>query len=107
MEISEFIGRTITLFHLVDSRIPRRINLKVLPMSNAGENRFLTVPHKNKYTCSQKTKRLSSTVRAFSRTTTFHRSILVSQLWLSMSLCFSNELMFYSIHLQILDTILV
>ncbi|MDZ4752116.1 MAG: hypothetical protein SGI87_10905, partial [Flavobacteriales bacterium] len=28
MEISEFIGRTITLLHRVDSRIPQRINLK-------------------------------------------------------------------------------
>ncbi|MDZ4750134.1 MAG: hypothetical protein SGI87_00870 [Flavobacteriales bacterium] len=36
MEISEFIGRTITLFHLVDSRIPQRINLKMLPKRNAG-----------------------------------------------------------------------
>gem|GEM_PF-4740395 len=26
MEISEFIGRTITLFYRVDSRIPQRIN---------------------------------------------------------------------------------
>gem|GEM_PF-3205994 len=36
MEISEFIGRTITLFHRVDSRIPQRITLKMLPMRNAG-----------------------------------------------------------------------
>jgi len=36
MEISEFIGRTITLLHRVDSRIPQRINLKMLPMCNAG-----------------------------------------------------------------------
>ncbi|MDZ4751045.1 MAG: hypothetical protein SGI87_05470 [Flavobacteriales bacterium] len=35
MEISEFIGRTVTLFHRVDSRIPQRINLKLLPMRNA------------------------------------------------------------------------
>ncbi|MDZ4750046.1 MAG: hypothetical protein SGI87_00425 [Flavobacteriales bacterium] len=32
MEISEFIGRTFTLLHRVDSRIPQRINLKTLPM---------------------------------------------------------------------------
>jgi len=36
MEISEFIGRTITLLHRVDSRIPQRINLKKLPMRSAG-----------------------------------------------------------------------
>ncbi|MDZ4750040.1 MAG: hypothetical protein SGI87_00395 [Flavobacteriales bacterium] len=36
MEISEFIGRTITLLHRVDSRISQRINLKMLPMCNAG-----------------------------------------------------------------------
>ena len=36
MEISEFIGRTITLLHRVDSRIPQRIILKTLPMRNAG-----------------------------------------------------------------------
>jgi len=36
MEISEFIGRTITVIHRVDSRIPQRINLKTLPMRNAG-----------------------------------------------------------------------
>ncbi|MDZ4751521.1 MAG: hypothetical protein SGI87_07910 [Flavobacteriales bacterium] len=36
MVISEFIGRTVTLFHRVDSRIPERINLKMLPMRNAG-----------------------------------------------------------------------
>jgi len=36
MEISEFITRTITLFHRVDSRIPQRINPKMLPMRNAG-----------------------------------------------------------------------
>ncbi|MDZ4752746.1 MAG: hypothetical protein SGI87_14100 [Flavobacteriales bacterium] len=36
MEISEFIGRTITLLHRVDSRIPQRINSKTLPMRNAG-----------------------------------------------------------------------
>ncbi|MDZ4750585.1 MAG: hypothetical protein SGI87_03135 [Flavobacteriales bacterium] len=36
MEISEFIGRTITLLHRVYSRIPQRINLKTLPMHNAG-----------------------------------------------------------------------
>ncbi len=36
MEISEFIGRTITLLHRVDSRIPQRINLKTLPMRNTG-----------------------------------------------------------------------
>ena len=36
MEISEFIGRTITLLHRVDSRIPQRINIKTLPMRNAG-----------------------------------------------------------------------
>jgi len=36
MEISEYIGRTITLLHRVDSRIPQRINLKTLPMRNAG-----------------------------------------------------------------------
>ncbi|MDZ4750619.1 MAG: hypothetical protein SGI87_03305 [Flavobacteriales bacterium] len=36
MEISEFIGRTSTLLHRVDSRIPHRINLKKLPMRNAG-----------------------------------------------------------------------
>ncbi|MDZ4752280.1 MAG: hypothetical protein SGI87_11735 [Flavobacteriales bacterium] len=36
MEISEFIGRSITLFHRVDSRIPQRINIKTLPMRNAG-----------------------------------------------------------------------
>ncbi|MDZ4750720.1 MAG: hypothetical protein SGI87_03815, partial [Flavobacteriales bacterium] len=36
VEISEFISRTITLLHRVDSRIPRRINLKTLPMRNAG-----------------------------------------------------------------------
>ncbi|MDZ4749986.1 MAG: hypothetical protein SGI87_00110, partial [Flavobacteriales bacterium] len=36
MEISEFIGRTITLVHRVDSRIPQRINLKSLPMRNVG-----------------------------------------------------------------------
>ncbi|MDZ4751641.1 MAG: hypothetical protein SGI87_08520 [Flavobacteriales bacterium] len=36
MEISEFTGRTITLLHRVDSRIPQRINLKTLPMRNAG-----------------------------------------------------------------------
>ncbi|MDZ4750278.1 MAG: hypothetical protein SGI87_01600 [Flavobacteriales bacterium] len=36
MEISEFIGRTITLLHRVDSRIPQHINLKTLPMRNAG-----------------------------------------------------------------------
>ncbi|MDZ4750888.1 MAG: hypothetical protein SGI87_04655 [Flavobacteriales bacterium] len=35
IEISEFRGRTITLFHRVDSRIPQRINLKILPMRNA------------------------------------------------------------------------
>jgi len=35
MEISEFIGRTITLFHRADSRIPQRKNLKTLPMRNA------------------------------------------------------------------------
>ncbi|MDZ4752041.1 MAG: hypothetical protein SGI87_10530 [Flavobacteriales bacterium] len=35
MEISEFTGRTITLLHRVDSRIPQRINLKTLPMRNA------------------------------------------------------------------------
>ncbi|MDZ4751499.1 MAG: hypothetical protein SGI87_07800 [Flavobacteriales bacterium] len=36
MEISEFIGRTITFLHRLDSRIPQRINLKTLPMRNAG-----------------------------------------------------------------------
>jgi len=36
MEISEFIGRTITLLHRVDSRIAQRINPKMLPMRNAG-----------------------------------------------------------------------
>ncbi|MDZ4750350.1 MAG: hypothetical protein SGI87_01960 [Flavobacteriales bacterium] len=36
MEISEFTGRTITLFHRVDSRIQQRINLKMIPMRNAG-----------------------------------------------------------------------
>ncbi|MDZ4751329.1 MAG: hypothetical protein SGI87_06910, partial [Flavobacteriales bacterium] len=36
MEISEFIGRTITLLHRVDSRIPQGINLKTLPMRNVG-----------------------------------------------------------------------
>jgi len=36
MEISEFTDRTITLLHRVDSRIPQRINLKTLPMRNAG-----------------------------------------------------------------------
>jgi len=36
MEISEFIGRTITLLHRLDSRIPQRINLKTLLMRNAG-----------------------------------------------------------------------
>jgi len=35
-EISEFIGRTINMLHRVDSRIPQRMNLKMLPMSNAG-----------------------------------------------------------------------
>ncbi|MDZ4750781.1 MAG: hypothetical protein SGI87_04120 [Flavobacteriales bacterium] len=35
-EKSDFIGRTITLLHRVDSRIPQRINLKTLPMRNAG-----------------------------------------------------------------------
>ncbi|MDZ4752831.1 MAG: hypothetical protein SGI87_14535 [Flavobacteriales bacterium] len=32
IEISGFIGRTITLFHRADSRILQRINLKMLPM---------------------------------------------------------------------------
>ncbi len=36
MEFSEFMGRTITLFHRVDSRIPQRISLKMLPMRHAG-----------------------------------------------------------------------
>ncbi|MDZ4751609.1 MAG: hypothetical protein SGI87_08355 [Flavobacteriales bacterium] len=36
MEISEFIGRTITLLHRVDSRISQRIILMMLPMRNAG-----------------------------------------------------------------------
>ncbi|MDZ4751163.1 MAG: hypothetical protein SGI87_06070 [Flavobacteriales bacterium] len=36
MEISEFTDRTITMFHRVDSRIPQRINPKMLPMRNAG-----------------------------------------------------------------------
>jgi len=36
MEISEFRGRTITLLHRVDSRIPQRNNLKTLPMRNVG-----------------------------------------------------------------------
>ncbi|MDZ4750136.1 MAG: hypothetical protein SGI87_00880 [Flavobacteriales bacterium] len=36
MEISEFRGRTITLLHRIDSRIPQRINIKTLPMRNAG-----------------------------------------------------------------------
>ncbi|MDZ4752319.1 MAG: hypothetical protein SGI87_11935, partial [Flavobacteriales bacterium] len=36
MEMSEFIGRTITLLHRLDSRIPQRINLKTLPMRKAG-----------------------------------------------------------------------
>jgi len=36
MEISEFIGQTITLLHRVDSRIPQRIKLKTLPIRNAG-----------------------------------------------------------------------
>ncbi|MDZ4750240.1 MAG: hypothetical protein SGI87_01405 [Flavobacteriales bacterium] len=36
MEIPEFIGRTITLFNRVDSRIPQGMNLKMLPMRNAG-----------------------------------------------------------------------
>ncbi|MDZ4752508.1 MAG: hypothetical protein SGI87_12890 [Flavobacteriales bacterium] len=36
MEISDFIGLTITLLHRVDSRIPQRIKLKMLPMRNAG-----------------------------------------------------------------------
>ncbi|MDZ4751912.1 MAG: hypothetical protein SGI87_09885 [Flavobacteriales bacterium] len=36
MEISEFRGGTITLLHRAGSRIPRRINLKTLPMRNAG-----------------------------------------------------------------------
>jgi len=36
MEISEFRGGTITLLHRADSRIPQRINLKTLPMRNAG-----------------------------------------------------------------------
>jgi|GEM_PF-577686 len=36
IEISEFIGRSITLFHRVDSRIAQRISLKMLPMRNAG-----------------------------------------------------------------------
>ncbi|MDZ4752602.1 MAG: hypothetical protein SGI87_13375 [Flavobacteriales bacterium] len=35
IEISEFIGRTITLFYRVDLRIPQRINLKMLPMRSA------------------------------------------------------------------------
>ncbi|MDZ4752649.1 MAG: hypothetical protein SGI87_13610 [Flavobacteriales bacterium] len=30
------IGRTITLVHCVDSRIPQRFNIKTLPMRNAG-----------------------------------------------------------------------
>ncbi|MDZ4751080.1 MAG: hypothetical protein SGI87_05655 [Flavobacteriales bacterium] len=41
MKISEFIGRTITLFHRVDWRIPQRINLKMLPMRNAGLRRSI------------------------------------------------------------------
>ncbi|MDZ4751880.1 MAG: hypothetical protein SGI87_09720 [Flavobacteriales bacterium] len=36
MEISEFISLTMTLFHRVDSRIPQRINLKMLPTRNTG-----------------------------------------------------------------------
>ncbi|MDZ4750691.1 MAG: hypothetical protein SGI87_03665 [Flavobacteriales bacterium] len=40
MEISEFIGRTITLFHGVDSRIPQRTSLNMLPMRNAGYTRI-------------------------------------------------------------------
>jgi len=36
MEISEFIGRTITLFHRVDSRIPQSIKLKIPPKRHAG-----------------------------------------------------------------------
>jgi len=35
-EKSDLIGRTITLLHRVDSRIPQRINLKTLPMRSAG-----------------------------------------------------------------------
>ncbi|MDZ4751438.1 MAG: hypothetical protein SGI87_07490, partial [Flavobacteriales bacterium] len=50
MEISEFIGRTITLLHRVDSRIPQRINLKTLPMRNAGlfEGVYSYIKNKNR-----------------------------------------------------------
>ncbi|MDZ4750095.1 MAG: hypothetical protein SGI87_00670 [Flavobacteriales bacterium] len=36
IELSDFRGRTITLLHRADSRIPQRINLKTLQMRSAG-----------------------------------------------------------------------
>jgi len=48
MEISEFIGRIITLLHRVDSRIPQRINLKTLPMRPAGLFDGVYIHSKNK-----------------------------------------------------------
>jgi len=48
MELSEFIGRTITLLHHVDSRIPQRINLKTLPMRTAGLFDGVYIYSKNK-----------------------------------------------------------
>ena len=47
-EISEFIGRTITLLHRVDSRIPQRINPKTLPMRKAGLFDIVYIYIKNK-----------------------------------------------------------
>ncbi|MDZ4749994.1 MAG: hypothetical protein SGI87_00150, partial [Flavobacteriales bacterium] len=50
MEISEFIGRTITLLHRIDLRIPQRINLKTLPMRNAGlfDGVYSNIKNKNR-----------------------------------------------------------
>ncbi|MDZ4751915.1 MAG: hypothetical protein SGI87_09900 [Flavobacteriales bacterium] len=49
MEISEFIGRTITLLHCVDARIPQRFNLNTLPMRNAGSFHGVYSYIKNKH----------------------------------------------------------
>ncbi|MDZ4750460.1 MAG: hypothetical protein SGI87_02510 [Flavobacteriales bacterium] len=50
MAISEFIGRTITLLHRVDSRNPQHINRKTLPMRNAGlfDGVYSYIKHKNR-----------------------------------------------------------
>jgi len=50
MEISEFRGRTITLLHRADFRIPQPINLKTFPMGNAGlfDGAYSYIKNKNR-----------------------------------------------------------